>query len=90
MTVKGLKLKSESFFSISHGVLELWRETLGGRIPPPLPTWIGSKEQIDLKVKSENAKQELKERRISKRLGSRNSKVEGSTDASRGNGEGMD
>ena len=24
MTVKGVKLKSESFFSISYGVLELW------------------------------------------------------------------
>ena len=50
------------------------------------------KEQIkiDLKVKSENAKQALKERRIIKRSGSRNSKVGGSTDASRRNGEGMD
>ena len=35
MSVKGVKLKSESFFSISPGVLELWRKTLGGRIPPP-------------------------------------------------------
>ena len=26
MTVKGVKLKSESFFSISYGVLELWRK----------------------------------------------------------------
>ena len=30
MTVKGLKLKQESFFSISCGVLELWRKALGG------------------------------------------------------------
>ena len=30
MSVKGTKLKSESFFSISPGVLELWRKTLGG------------------------------------------------------------
>ena len=38
MSGKGVKLKSESFFSISPGVLELWRKTLGGRrIPPPPP-----------------------------------------------------
>ena len=38
ITVKGVKLKSESFFSIFHGVLELWRKTLEGggfRHPPP-------------------------------------------------------
>ena len=43
MSVKGVKLKSESYFSISPGVLELWRKTLrggGGRIPPP-PVQIG-------------------------------------------------
>ena len=36
ITAKGVKLKSESFFSISCGVLELWRKTIrgGGRIPP--------------------------------------------------------
>ena len=90
MTVKGLKLKSESFFSISHGVLELWRKNLRGADSPPLPTWIGLKEQIGLKVKSENAKQALKERGISKRLASGNSKVEVSTDASRGNSEGIE
>ena len=28
MTVKGVKLKSESFFLISPGVLELWRKNL--------------------------------------------------------------
>ena len=33
--VKGVKLKSESFFSISHGVLELWRKNLRGAPPPP-------------------------------------------------------
>ena len=32
MSVKGVKLKSESFFSISLGVLELWRKTLGGGV----------------------------------------------------------
>ena len=50
------------------------------------------KEQIDLKVKSENAKQTLKKRRLSKRLSSRNlgGSTDGSTDASRGNGEGME
>ena len=39
MSVKGVKLKSESYFSISPGVLELWRKNLrgGGRIPPPVP-----------------------------------------------------
>ena len=30
MSIKGVKLKSESFFSISPGVLELWRKNLGG------------------------------------------------------------
>ena len=30
MSVKGVKLKSESYFSISPGVLELWRKNLGG------------------------------------------------------------
>ena len=36
MTVKGVKLKSESFFSISYGVLELLEENpKGGPIPPP-------------------------------------------------------
>ena len=37
MSVKGVKLKSESYFSISPGVLELWRKNLRGRIPPPPP-----------------------------------------------------
>ena len=39
VTIKGVKSKSESFFSISHGVLELWRKKLRGQIPPP--AWIG-------------------------------------------------
>ena len=37
MTVKGVKLKQESFFSISYGVLELWRKTVRGRISSPSP-----------------------------------------------------
>ena len=38
MTVKGVKSKSESFFLISPGVLELWRKNLrGGGGLPPLP-----------------------------------------------------
>ena len=39
MTVKGVNLKSESFFSIFCGVLELGRKNLkgGGRIPPSGP-----------------------------------------------------
>ena len=39
MSIKGVKLKSESFFSISPGVLELWRKNLRGAdsaSPPPL------------------------------------------------------
>ena len=47
MTVEGVKSKSESFFSISHGVLELWRKTLGGRIPPP-PVQIGLRKNDNL------------------------------------------
>ena len=39
MSIKGVKLKSESFFSISPGVLELWKKNLrgGGFRPPPGP-----------------------------------------------------
>ena len=40
MSIKGVKLKSESFFSISPGVLELWRKNLRGAdsaLPPPGP-----------------------------------------------------
>ena len=39
MSIKGVKLKSESFFSISPGVLELWRKNLRGAdsTPPPRP-----------------------------------------------------
>ena len=36
MTVKGVKSKSESFFSISRGVLELWRKNLRGADSAPL------------------------------------------------------
>ena len=46
MTVKDVKLKSESFL-ISLGVLELWRKNLRGvggfRPPPPPPALIGLK-----------------------------------------------
>ena len=34
LLTKYVKLPSESFFLISPGVLELWRKTLGGRVPP--------------------------------------------------------
>ena len=38
MSIKGVKLKSESFFSISAGVLELWRKNLrGADSAPPGP-----------------------------------------------------
>ena len=37
MSVKGVKLKSESFFSVSPGVLELWTKNFRGRIPPAGP-----------------------------------------------------
>ena len=37
MYVKGVKLKSESFFSISLCVLELWRKTLGETESPSPP-----------------------------------------------------
>ena len=41
MSIKGVKLKSESFFSISPGVLELWRKTLGGGADFAPPVQIG-------------------------------------------------
>ena len=51
MSIKGVKLKSESFFSISPGVLELWRKNLrGGTFRPPPPV------QIGLKVVDQNRK----------------------------------
>ena len=38
MSIKSVKLKSESFFLISLGVLELWRKNLrGGGFHPPSP-----------------------------------------------------
>ena len=39
MSIKGVKLKSESFFSISPGVLELWRKNPRGAdsASPPGP-----------------------------------------------------
>ena len=40
MSIKGVKLKSESFFSISPGVLELWRKNLRGADSAP-PVQIG-------------------------------------------------
>ena len=40
MTVKGVKLRSESFLSISPGILELWRKTLGGGADSASPAWI--------------------------------------------------
>ena len=36
MSIKGVKLKSESYFSISPGILELWRKTWGGGFRPPV------------------------------------------------------
>ena len=67
MSIKGVKLKSESFFSISPGVLELWRKNLrgGGRIPPP-PVQIGliyefrlSQLHVELSASGPEAKQEI-------------------------------
>ena len=44
MTVNTVKSKSESFFSISRGVLELWRKNRrGGGFRPP-PALIGLNE----------------------------------------------
>ena len=48
MTVKGVKSKSESFFSISHGILELWRKNLRGVIHRP-PAWIGLRHFLQVK-----------------------------------------
>ena len=54
MSVKGVK--SESFFSISSGVLELWRKNLGGgdSAPPPL-AWIGLRSLLpELNIQNSN------------------------------------
>ena len=50
MSNKGVKLKSESFFSISTGVLQLWRKNLrgGGFRPPPGPDRVNDVLQISL------------------------------------------
>ena len=42
MSVKGVKLKSESYFLLSPGVLELWRKNLRGADSAP-PVQIGLK-----------------------------------------------
>ena len=49
MSIKGVKLKSESFFSTSPGVLELGRENLRGVDSAP-PVQIGLKEQACVKI----------------------------------------
>ena len=50
MSIKGVKLKSESFFSISPGVLELWRENLRGQIlPPPSPDRVKGRNNYKLR-----------------------------------------
>ena len=46
MSIKGVKLKSESFFSISPGVLELWRKNLRGADSAPPPVQIGLSAQM--------------------------------------------
>ena len=55
MSVKGVKSKSESFFSVSPGVLELWRKNLRGvdSAPPPGPDRV--KFQIQFSLKNLNA-----------------------------------
>ena len=51
MSIKGVKLKSESFFSISPGVLELWRKNIRGDGFRPPPVQIGLKQKIqDLRL----------------------------------------
>ena len=60
MIGKGVKLKSESFFSISYGVLELWRKNPKGMDSPGpdrvkgsvVYTWRGREKNFrDQKVK---------------------------------------
>ena len=47
MSVKGVKLKSESYFLLSPGVLELWRKTLGGADSAPGPDRV---KQMAMKI----------------------------------------
>ena len=55
MTVKGVKLKSESFFSISHGVLELWRKNIReGADSAPLPGMDKVKNSSGTKIIGKN------------------------------------
>ena len=47
MSIKGVKLKSESFFSISPGVLELLRKNLrGGGFRPPGPDRVKHRKRL--------------------------------------------
>ena len=58
MSARGVKLKSESYFSISPDVLELWRKNLRGADsapPPPHQVQIGLKTHLNLtKNRAEN------------------------------------
>ena len=58
MSVKDVKLKSESYFSISPGVLEVWRKNLrGDRIRPPGPDRV--KAEITYTMKCQYSYQPL-------------------------------
>ena len=47
------KIKVGSFFSISYGVLELWRKTLGGVDSAPPPVRIGLRPHFKVSVQPE-------------------------------------
>ena len=58
MSVKGVKLKSESFFSISPGVLELRRKNLWGDGFPPVPDRVKAK-RVEITIAEKMAVEKL-------------------------------
>ena len=63
MTFKGVKLKSKSLFLILYGVLELWRKTFRGWIPPS-PDRVKGRFPLDGAVRGNRIFSEPIQRRV--------------------------